>query len=734
MNARRRFCPSFSPIPSAPFKQITVVDDFLFTVYADEGVILPGLEITIERKYDDEFKACVHKALGLENADEYTHIYHKIFSLADVSVSGEAQVRVNRLDFTDLLAQYPGAGIAVYVLRYFPEEAFLADRAQTMYRDVDVEQNQVEFTITRMGLYDVVAVITEPAPTPTPTPEVTEEPNDEPSAEPTEETTEEPTEEPADEVTPETTEEVPTDSPAAPTDEISDAPADQPSGESTLETDDEPSGEQTEDASPVDADIDDSQITENQGETADGQQEEEQEQTVENQQEESQDQVTDQQQEEDQEQASDGQSEETSEQADNNQQEESQGQAVDDQQEGTSEPPADTQPEENQEQPADTNPEENQDQETDNQPEEPQDQTDDNQPEEPETTSAPETKDYTATAETVALSGALASLGLDKQPAALEVLDGDNVVFTKSTTNNPNMVRNVIRGISSEIEIEYIPEGAIRGLFSVSASTKVWFSQGNLQYQGSTNTWRFAENQWDYVGNASGNALPSATQSNWMDLFGWGTSGYHDNSDTYNTNYYPYSASTSTVNTSYNYYGYGPSSNMTDPNLVGTSANYDWGVYNDIKAGDATIAAGTYRTLTEAEWYYLRYSRTNAANLFGEGSVSGVNGCIFLPDDWTLPDGLTFTAGQSAWSNSYTVTQWEQMESAGAVFLPAAGHRSGTSASVIGAGSYGYYWSSTYRDSRYAYTLYFTSGQITMYENGFYRFHGRSVRLVRVAE
>ena len=76
------------------------------------------------------------------------------------------------------------------------------------------------------------------------------------------------------------------------------------------------------------------------------------------------------------------------------------------------------------------------------------------------------------------------------------------------------------------------PAGSINGLFSVSADKQVYFSQGNLQYQASTNTWRFAERQIDYVGlNSNGNvyeggvqcdnALMSSTYSGWIDLFGW---------------------------------------------------------------------------------------------------------------------------------------------------------------------------------------------------------------------
>ena len=67
-------------------------------------------------------------------------------------------------------------------------------------------------------------------------------------------------------------------------------------------------------------------------------------------------------------------------------------------------------------------------------------------------------------------------------------------------------------------------EGALSGDFSVSETEKVRFSKGNLQYQASTNTWRFAENQWDYIGEGNTNA--SASYEGWIDLFSWGTSGY----------------------------------------------------------------------------------------------------------------------------------------------------------------------------------------------------------------
>ena len=74
-------------------------------------------------------------------------------------------------------------------------------------------------------------------------------------------------------------------------------------------------------------------------------------------------------------------------------------------------------------------------------------------------------------------------------------------------------------------------EGALRGKFAISATDTVAFSRGNLQYQPSTSTWRFAENQWDFVGTANGRIRSYQystegwvwTYKGWLDLFGWGT-------------------------------------------------------------------------------------------------------------------------------------------------------------------------------------------------------------------
>ena len=75
------------------------------------------------------------------------------------------------------------------------------------------------------------------------------------------------------------------------------------------------------------------------------------------------------------------------------------------------------------------------------------------------------------------------------------------------------------------------------------------------------------------------------------------------------------------------------------------------------------------------------------------------------------------------------MSDWETMESAGAVFLPAAGGRDGSTISEVG--QRGSYWSETGIDDETASGLYFDS-EIKMYN--YRRSTGRSVRLVQDVE
>lgn len=224
-------------------------------------------------------------------------------------------------------------------------------------------------------------------------------------------------------------------------------------------------------------------------------------------------------------------------------------------------------------------------------------------------------------------------------------------------------------GCDSMITLSLIIEdpGVLPGYFSVSDTHQVRFSKGNLQYKASDDVWRFGNHQYDYRG--AGNNYRSATYKGWIDQFAWATSGYHDSTDFENVYYRPYSSRGS-------YSGYGPSSRMADWDLVGTNAQYDWGVHNPIANGGNT--PGQWRTLRGEEWWYLVNQRPNANNLQGWATVCGVRGMVLLPDNWTLPTSVTFVNTHSRLTsnyeqNVYDTVQWAAMEAAGAVFLPTTG-------------------------------------------------------------
>ena len=234
--------------------------------------------------------------------------------------------------------------------------------------------------------------------------------------------------------------------------------------------------------------------------------------------------------------------------------------------------------------------------------------------------------------------------------------------------------------------------------FSVSETKNVTFSSGNLQYHPANNKWRFAESQLDYIGDANSNI--SSSYNGWLDLFGWSTSA---------TNF---GVSTSTSNSDY------------------SGSFVDWGT-NQIGAD----APNTWRTLTSEEWRYLLNTRTNASSLKGVAQVNGVNGLIFLPDNWVCPAGVTFKSGfhssdgadYYAAYQTFTADQWSKLEAAGAVFLPAAGYRHGSFVDTVLR--VGYYWSATESFSDRAYCLYFYSENALMLNTN--RNYGRSVRLVK---
>ena len=264
-----------------------------------------------------------------------------------------------------------------------------------------------------------------------------------------------------------------------------------------------------------------------------------------------------------------------------------------------------------------------------------------------------------------------------------------------------------------ELEHPRIP-GALPGIFSVSATTRINFSQGNLQYRPRIKTWRFSVNQYDVAGTANNNVYMQAYCSDWIDLFGYGTSGWDGGAG----RFMPYE--TTTNNTEY----------TEDPNgndLTEFYANADWGYYNPIINGGNQTAL--WRTLTSTEWTYLLTLRPNAAQLKGMATVENTPGYVLLPDDWTCPSGLTFVNSDSSYtSNVSNAANWALMEAAGAVFLPAAGQR--TSSNTTNVGTVGNYWTTSHVNGTTGYTFHIAPNANAMRNNVTYS-TGCSVRLVR---
>lgn len=284
-----------------------------------------------------------------------------------------------------------------------------------------------------------------------------------------------------------------------------------------------------------------------------------------------------------------------------------------------------------------------------------------------------------------------------------------------TTTSGP---RNTTSGDSpAATQSAFDNDGMSKYSFSVSSFKRVGFSRGNLQYQASTNTWRFAEHQYDYIG--ADNTLISSVNSGWIDLFGWGTSGWNSGAVAYQ----PYSVS----NNNADYYPGGSSLN----DLVDNCANADWGIYIPVSNGGNT--PGLWHTLNSNEWRYL-LGQSGAENRVGKWGLAVLvdlyKGLVILPDSWSLPDGLSFTPGATSWdqANKYSDAQWEQMEAAGAIFLPAAGCRYANGIDLIGDA--GIYWSTTHYNESRAYNIYFSDATLDMVNRN-YRSNGLSVRLVK---
>ena len=301
--------------------------------------------------------------------------------------------------------------------------------------------------------------------------------------------------------------------------------------------------------------------------------------------------------------------------------------------------------------------------------------------------------------------------GVDLGGISVELTDKAGNVWNHSTPTMEMSIPRKTLASMAEITVEThnpnFPIGAIPGWFTVDLNgtpnntaddKKVCFSRGNLQYTttGShsvagggtaTGTWRFAEHQYDFVGGTYGdkqignvyydgvkcdNTLIGADYNGWIDLFGWGTSGFNDKN--------PYMTSTTDSQ-------YGNGNNDI------SSTEYDWGVHNAISNGGNT--PNTWRTLNgkgyyTGEWHCILFERQNCNNLWAYGRITtsdspnSIGGLILLPDNWNdvKPVDIVFNPGVGSGNfsaNTYSTEQWAKMEAAGAVFLPYSFYRNGKS-------------------------------------------------------
>ena len=264
-------------------------------------------------------------------------------------------------------------------------------------------------------------------------------------------------------------------------------------------------------------------------------------------------------------------------------------------------------------------------------------------------------------------------------------------------------------------------QDVLPGGFSVSKERVVRFAKGNLQYNLADDQWSLAHTQYNIIGLPNIN-LGDNNFTGTIDMFGFSTTS---------TNY-----------------GVNPS-------------NADADYTGDYREWGELIGEGWF-TLSKDEWIYL-YSR-NGGNLWGSGMVADRKGLILLPDNWELPEGIEFTPKyrvddyeiEDLAHNKYTYDQWKKMEAAGAVFLPAAGRRTGGIGNMMNGAVpatfvnpatgyysfmdntdiYGYYWSSTATSEKNASYLIFNG-------DSYYKLpgvwscekrRGQSVRLVREAK
>ena len=280
--------------------------------------------------------------------------------------------------------------------------------------------------------------------------------------------------------------------------------------------------------------------------------------------------------------------------------------------------------------------------------------------------------------------------------------------------------------------------------FKIAADKEARFTPGNLQYIGSKagkEHWQLAPSQYSYLGSSNAkpaNADTGVTFTGDLDLFGWGdvNAPFHGSTD--NGEYLGGHAS--------------PAANqvLTDDHNWATKFNGSEKLYIDYNAApqvEYSKASGKkYYVLNQTEWKYLFDNQYWGYATVELENGSKVQGIAVLPSDiatddaaaaiipaWRKSSANAYHSTNTSNASRYTENALSQadLDAAGALFLPAAGNRNGTSIFYVGAN--GYYWSSV---SQSATSAYYVGFYATYFNPQLYttRYYGFSVRLAVVSE
>ena len=262
---------------------------------------------------------------------------------------------------------------------------------------------------------------------------------------------------------------------------------------------------------------------------------------------------------------------------------------------------------------------------------------------------------------------------------------------------------SVATSVNTVCQTVVLTAGALPGEFGIAKGKQVYFSKGNLYYDGS----KFDFESEQFACPANGDWDP--------------THVFHF--------YWSKSAETAVMDE------YDDSGSLDDVFFTNSA---------DFQVNGAP--KGAYKSLSEDEWLYLVEFRS-ASTIGGVANARYAKATIQLDGDMNVPGLILFPDSCVLSSdiapnrinvktiefdaNTYTEEGWGKLESAGCVFLPLAGYRSYTTIKHVG--KYGYYWSSTVHSTTEAVDLYLLSQTVDPHLQSI-RSDACSVRLVTYDE